>query len=210
MSYSKEFHTVELIIDSAAETRAVDAFALSLIKAERQIRRLLTYLVYQFPCFGRSDVRTLCEALAQSRHVYFEGLERGFDALYCRSIEELVGAQYGRLRPRMAEAMGHRNKIFHGQLTANGLRRDDLLGYVGDIRSWCKALAEGAFAELGYDGFARNSFRKSEVTEIWKRYKIQFQDVGTYRDFIRHHMEGHKRSGQKRLPMDNASGSNVS
>jgi hypothetical protein len=30
---------------SAAETRAVDAFAMSLIKAERQVRKLFTHLV---------------------------------------------------------------------------------------------------------------------------------------------------------------------
>ena len=54
--YNDEFQTVDLIVNSTARSRAVDAFALSLIKAERQIRKLVTHLVYQFPCFGPGDI----------------------------------------------------------------------------------------------------------------------------------------------------------
>ena len=51
-SCAAEFRTVDLIVASSAETRGVDAFALSVIEAERQIRRLVTHLVYQFPSFA--------------------------------------------------------------------------------------------------------------------------------------------------------------
>jgi hypothetical protein len=54
VSCEAEFATVDLIIRSNAETRGVDAFALALLKAERQIRRLFIHLVYQFPCFGEN------------------------------------------------------------------------------------------------------------------------------------------------------------
>jgi hypothetical protein len=64
MSYLEEFSTVDLIVGSTAETRGVDAFALSLIKAERQIRRLMTHLVYQFPCFRSTDIEDLRGVLA--------------------------------------------------------------------------------------------------------------------------------------------------
>jgi hypothetical protein len=62
----------------------VDAFVLSLIKAERQVRKLFTHLVYQYPAFGGSDVSPLREALVASRRVYFEGFVAGLDALYPR------------------------------------------------------------------------------------------------------------------------------
>jgi hypothetical protein len=65
--YATEFETVDIVIKSGAETSGVDAFALALIKAERQIRKLVTHLVYQFPCFGPSDVPSLRQALATSR-----------------------------------------------------------------------------------------------------------------------------------------------
>ena len=168
MSYLSEFQTVKLIVDSSAETRGVDAFALVLIKAERQMRRLVTHLVYQFPCFSEKDVSGLRDVLGRNRAVYFEGFERGFDALYPQTVKDLVGAEYDRLRPRLDEAIDYRNKIFHGQLTSIYLGREDLLGFVADIRAWCEVLALGADVEFGYDGFARNSFQKSRIAQLWR------------------------------------------
>jgi len=169
VTYEAEFETVDLIVRSNAETRGVDAFALALIKAERQMRRLVTHLVYQFPAFGVKEIPQLRDTLWDNRRVYFEGFERGFDALYPRSIKELVGVEYDRLRPRLNEAIDHRNKLFHGQLTSKWLTRDDLLEFVADIRSWCGALGDGAKAEIGYDGFARDSFQKSSVANLATR-----------------------------------------
>src|SRR6267143_1430656 len=167
MSYAQEFETVDLIVASSAETRGVDAFALSLIKSERQIRRLLTLVVYKYPCFGFADIPSLRFSLSSNRNVYFEGFIRGFDTIYPRSVRDLIGQDYDRLRPRLNEAIDHRNKIFHGQLTSKSLTREELLNYVSDIRCWCKALADAALVEIGYDGFTRDSFRKSEADRFW-------------------------------------------
>jgi hypothetical protein len=46
MGHAQEFATVDLLLESKHETRGIDAFALSLIKAERQMRRFVTYFVY--------------------------------------------------------------------------------------------------------------------------------------------------------------------
>jgi len=189
MSTEEEFATVSLILGSRAETRGVDAFALSLIKAERQTRKLVTHLVYQFPAFGPSDVSALRGALGASHRVYFDGFLRGFDALYPRTIEALVGPDYARLEARLDEAIDHRNKIFHGQLTARSLSTQDLVDLVTDINLWCASLGAGAVAEVGYDGFERDSFRKSAIPDLWKRYKMQFVSVADYQAFIRGHLE---------------------
>ena len=101
----QEFETVDLILNSSAETRGVDAFALSLIKAESQLRRLVTHLVYQFPCFGPADIDGLRETLGKHNKVYFEGFEKGFDAIYPRSVKDLVGLEYDRRRQRLVEAL---------------------------------------------------------------------------------------------------------
>jgi hypothetical protein len=182
-----EFHTVDLILNSNADTRGVDAFALSLIKVEKQLRRLFTHLVFQFPCFSNSDFEQLRSTL-NSKYVYFEGLENGFNALYPASVETLVGVSHGGLRARIMEATGYRNKIFHGQLTDQGLTRDGLVELTNDLRSWCKALANGAHAEFGYDGFARNSFQKSQMLNIASRLLEQFANIGDYEAFIKRHM----------------------
>lgn len=189
MSCEREFKTVDLIVRSDAETRGVDAFALALIKAERQMRRLVTHLIYQFSCFGLNDVGPLRDALANNRRVYFEGFERGFNALYPLAVRDLVGPDYDRLRPRLDEAIDHRNKLFHGQLTSKWLSREDLLQFVEDIRSWCEALATGANTKVGYDGFARDSFQKSAVADLSTRFKVKLANVQDYASFVQAYMQ---------------------
>ena len=104
MSVGDEFKTVDLVLASGAKTQAVDAFALSLIKAEKQVRRLVTYLIYQHPWCVPATVRPLINALEKSNDVYFDGLLRGWNALYPRSVEQLVGPEYTRLRARLTQA----------------------------------------------------------------------------------------------------------
>lgn len=186
MSYMSEFITVDAIIQSGATTLAVDAFALSLIKAERQIRKLLSGLVFQFPAFDKDDAKGLRDTLSQSKDVYFDGCLKGWDALYTRSIEDMVGSEYKQLMVRLSEAIQYRNKIFHGQLTEKGLRREDLLGYVKSIRTWCSTLADSALDEIGRDGFERNSFQKSkDSTKICERLKVKIESLDEYAEFIR-------------------------
>jgi len=153
------------------------------------MRRLVTHLIYQFPCFSRSDIPQLRQVLASNTGVYFDGVEKGFDALYARSISDLIGKDYPRLRERMKEATDRRRKIFHGQLTSKNMTTNDLLAFVEDIRAWCSLLACSAHADFGYDGFARNSFRKSVVPDLWKRFKVQITTVQDYDDFVRKNMQ---------------------
>jgi len=188
-TYIKEYETVDLLLNSGARTSGVDAFALSLIKAERQMRKLVTHLVYQFPCFGPSDVPNLRKTLYDNRRVYFDGFENGFDALCPRSVSNLIGAEYQRLKLRVAEAIDCRNKLFHGQLTARNLSHEDLLAYVGDIRDWCRGLADGAEAEIHYDGFGWNSFQKSSIPDLAKSFKIQLASLTDYEAFMRTYMQ---------------------
>jgi len=148
-NYAREFETVDVVINSTARTCGVDAFALSVIKTERQIRKLVTHLIYQFPCFGPADVPSIRQTLVNNRRVYFDGFENGFNAIYPLSISALVGCDYLRLHDRIREAVDHRNKIFHGQLTSNNLTRDDLLAYVGDIRTGVRLCREALSRNLG-------------------------------------------------------------
>ena len=189
MSIEDEFITVDAILELRTQTIGVDAFALTLIKAERQMRKLFTHLVFQSSGFSLADIPGLREKLAANRRVYFEGFIRGWDTLYPRSVRELIGAPYDRLLGRLIEAIDHRNKIFHGQLTTKYLSTDDLLMYVKDIRSWCDTLASGTQREVSYDGFARNSFRKSIDESLAGRLRVQMMTLDDYERFIREHME---------------------
>lgn len=105
-------------------------------------------------------------------------------------LEQLIGPEYKGLRDRLSKAAEYRNKIFHGQLTANHLSRPELLTFVEQIRSWCNAFGCGALGEVGYDGCGRNSFRKAKSSNmLCSTYKMQLADVAAYRRFIKTHME---------------------
>ena len=200
MSYTNEFATVDLLIESKHETRAVDAFALSLIKSERQMRRLVTHLVYQFPCFQEGDGERLRDILAKSGSVYFDGLEAGFNALYSHSVEQLLGAQYVVLRKRLQDAGRQRNKIFHGQLTSEYLSRQELLSYICDIRSWCHTLGESTQSRFQYDGFGRNAYQKSPVPDLSLQFKIQMKDLNDFKKFVASQMERSSVARTKKPP----------
>ncbi len=189
MSYTEEFQTVDIIVRSSAETRGVDAFALTLIKAERQLRKLFTHLIFQYPCFTAGDVPRLRETLGNNRNAYFEGFERGFNTIWVRSIQDLIGGDYTRLHSRIEDAIRYRNKIFHGQLTDHYLGRAELMEYVSDIRLWCESLARSAEAEIGYDGFARDSFQKDKSGSLAEEFKVQINSIEDYREFIASHVQ---------------------
>jgi hypothetical protein len=187
MSVKEEFATVDILLSSDAETRGVDAFALALIKAERQMRKLVTYLVFQSDALGPAHVAALRNALA-ARRVFFRHFLAAWDDLYARPLRELIGTDYERLRSRLSEATDYRNKIFHGQLTLKCLSRDDLKGYVTDIRSWCESLAVAALREIGYDGFDRSSpsgsFRKAGDVTVSARIIRKIQSVQDYETYL--------------------------
>ena len=193
MTVHSEFATVDLIVGSSLETRGVDAFVLALIKAERQMRKLFTHLVMQYPCFTTADIAELRTILAKHKRVYFEGFEAGINQILWCTVEELIGESYKRLRPRIAEAILFRNKIFHGQLTHNYLTREDLFILVRDIRDWCYTLAEGAMTTIAYDGFDRDSLQKSKSVDMSMRFRIQLHGIESYAAFIAQHMVRQRR-----------------
>lgn len=126
MSADEEFATVDLVLASCAETRGVDGFALALIKAERQMRKLVTYLVFQSPAFTCNDIEELQAAL-RARKIFFGHFLEAWDELSPRSLRDLVGAEHDRLRHSLDEVRGLRNKIFHGQVTGQDPRGFDCL-----------------------------------------------------------------------------------
>lgn len=189
MNVTTEFDTVDLILKSTAETRGVDAFALALIKTEKQLRKLFTYLIFQFPCFSYADIPSLRSTLATNNKVYFDGFEQGINRLIPYPTNELIGNDYQHLRSRLSQAIDYRNKIFHGQLTTDELERDELITLVNDLRKWCEMLANSALARVGYDGFKRNSFQKSADTKISNIYITQIKNIEEYAVFINQHVQ---------------------
>lgn len=182
-----EFDTIDLLLNSDAQTRAVDAFALAVIKIERQLRKIFTYLVYQAECFGCDDVSELRNTLFLNKGIYFSQTESCFNALSAIPIEEMIGKDYECLRGRIQEAIGYRNKIFHGQLTQKNLTAIDLENLIVDMRRWSEILATTADQHFGYDGIKRNSFHKAASADIHSLIKIKLTSIKDYAGLLKAH-----------------------
>ncbi len=188
MTFKSEFEVIDLILRSQLPTCFVDAFSLSVIKMERQIRKIFTYLVFQSRAFDYKDVGALRAVLGSSRSAYFNGFEQGINALYHRSVEKMIGPEYASLSLAVNDAIAVRNKVFHGQLTDRCLQHEALGELCSALRQWCFSLANGASEEVGFDGFERPSFRKGPET-VADGLRTQLQTLDEYRDFIRRHVD---------------------
>ncbi|ELM0326644.1 hypothetical protein V8073_004689 [Vibrio parahaemolyticus] len=187
MKFEEEFETVELLVASNHPTKMVDAFSLSLIKAERQVRKLFTYLVFQNTNLSSANVNELRNVLADFRRVYFEGFVAGINVLSNKTLADLYGEHYEEDMQRLDTAICYRNKIFHGQLTTEKLSSEDLGAVIENIKRWCQRLSEAAHGEYGYCGFGRNSFQKSSL-DLSEKISTPINNPDEYRAFITEHM----------------------
>lgn len=185
MNYEHEFGTVELLINSEFETKGIDAFTISLLKAERQIRRIFTYLIYQHDQYnGINDALELRKVLFENGQMYFENFIIGIDTIYQKSIEDLYGEDYCKDLEILKDLLKERNKIFHGQITNKFLSTEQLIERVGSIKKWCKNLSDKFTEEIGYDGFERNSYHKSNK-EILLKNVAEFETKEKYSNFLK-------------------------
>jgi len=188
MSLSREFENIDVLLNNRTETTGVDCFSLAVIKLERQMRRLFTYSVFQFPGFADSDIPALRKALVNQKKAYFEGFIRGLDALHPQSVSQLVGADYATLYPIVCQATEYRNKIFHGQFTTKALTTADLLSIVESIRNWCRLLGGSMERYFGYSGFT-SSFRKASDPAFLAGYRATLSSIPDYEAFLVKHVK---------------------
>lgn len=182
--FDDEFLPVNTLLSLTAETRAVDAFALSLIKVEKQIRRIFTFLIYQHPNYIEGDGIKLREVLSSNKKMYLDNFVKGINQLLSKTVEQIYGPQYAEHYDEIKKITSDRNKIFHGQVTGKSLTREQLINKVEFMKGWCKNLADKFDEEIGYDGFGRNAYRKSDRT-IDLRNLADFESPVKYADFLK-------------------------
>jgi hypothetical protein len=183
-SVREEFRTVDILLASQTLTGRTDAFIVAWTKSEKQVRRIFTYLIYQYPAFSKAQVKRIFQLIASKRYLYFDSFIQGFDGLYPLTFETVVGNRYQSLRKRLLQTRQYRNKILHGQPTGQSLTAKQLRDEVDLIREWCDFVARGMSAEIEYDGFARNSFRKSRMSGFSDRYRVQITSIDELDKFI--------------------------
>ncbi len=184
MNYTRDFETIELLLNSKCVTRGVDAFSLALIKADKQLRKLFTHLIYQYPAIQKYKYDEIRNVLGDNSNVYTEGIIKGIDSIYKIKVEEIFGKEYSKYRTHLTECFDIRNKIFHGQLTKLKLSTEDLIDLTDGIKIWCSTLGNNFIKEIGYDGFKRNSLQVSSNIKF-DEYKIHIDSLEEYRNFIK-------------------------
>jgi len=186
--FESEFKSIDLLLGSDCESRGVDAFCLSWIKLEKQLRKISANLIYQASDVTSADQGRMRAALyghGSLSHTTFIGAIRHLTGV---SVSDLIGARYDYLKRAADASYRNRQKIFHGQQTGQSLTRDALISRVGDIREWCELLSAGATARFGYDGFSGSTslFKtgRADVVEAvdkavkrkgWEDYARTFQ-----------------------------------
>lgn len=177
----QEFETVDLILKSGARTKNVDAFCLTWIKFERQLRKLTGNILYQATAFPASDrmakeaMRAALLAKSNIKHDHFIG---GIRKLTGHTMKDIIGDKHKELRKAVNQAYVFRNKIIHGQQTGQNLDGSLLASSQSDLREWCEILAKEGMARFGYDGFGRDSLRKTKRADITASVDKAIQDDG--------------------------------
>ena len=190
VDFEKDFETVKILVGSDTETGRTDAFIVAYTKTEKQVRRIFTNLVYQFPAFDLSHYEEIVSVIASKRLLYFENFVHGFDTIYPKSFRVIVGEpiyiQF--LNTDFVRIKKYRNKILHGQPTGEQLSSDDLNCEITIMREWCSKVAESMNKEIGFDGFQRNSFRKNANKNLAANYKVKITDLTSLDTFIENNM----------------------
>ncbi|MCY7345313.1 MAG: hypothetical protein LH614_03755 [Pyrinomonadaceae bacterium] len=187
----REFETVDLLLKSESQTGRTDAFILSWVKVEKQIRKLFVYMVFQFLAFSPSNKNEIIKAFVPFRNLYFDNYISGFDAIYRTSFQQIVGGDYDELRPKLDEIRKkYRNKILHGQLTGHGLNAKQLSEQVEVMRKWITLIAEKLSSEIGYDGLESSAFRKFKEPTFSSSFQFQIGNVKELDTFIKESMGG--------------------
>jgi hypothetical protein len=179
-----EFETVTMLMASCHESRGVDAFCLAWIKHERQLRKVVAYLLFQATegtDKDREEIRKAFMAKQSLSHNSFIGAVR---KLTNANVRTLVGDRYKVLKASLDGAYKARQKIFHGQQTGKGLTRRQLVKMTGDIQDWCSLLAESFARQFGYEGFGgRNSLTMSSSEPLRTLVRNQLGDCSA-KEFI--------------------------
>ena len=184
--FDDEFATIKILVDSKTKTGRTDAFIVAFTKVEKQARRIFTYTIYQFPTFSLSDYKNILNTISSTGFLYFGNFVKGFDAIYPKSFEAIVGnALYDSfLKTEFPRLQRLRNKILHGQPTGQNLSASDLINEIEVIRKWCLDVAESMLSEIGFDGLEWNSFRKFHERDLASTYKVSISDVNGINAFI--------------------------
>jgi len=179
--YKVEFETVEQILASNATTRRTDAFILTWVKMEKQLRRLFTFLAFQNPSFKYDDIDEFINVIVKNNHLYFYSFQKLINKLLNIDLGEeingnlkaLTNIDYSTFNEEIQRIKSHRNKIMHGQITGKKLSPKQLEKDIELLRNWIIAVGNYFTSKCGYDGLGRNTFNMSKsIPRVVSNYEF--------------------------------------
>jgi len=189
--FQEEFATIDILVNSNTRTGRTDAFIVAFTKLEKQVRRLFSYTIYQYPAFTFTHYKDILAVIASKRFLDFDNYIKGFDALYPKSYEHIIGSALYTpfIKSDFPRIKSIRNKVLHGQPTGQGLSSSDLNAEIAVIRNWCLQVAESMMTEIDYDGLEWNSFRKCRAKDLAVNYKGNISGIKELKVFIETNMK---------------------
>jgi hypothetical protein len=139
-----EFGTVALLLNSEEETRAVDAFIISWTKYEKQLRKLLCFLLFQNPAVTKENLDCFNKVMISNKKLYPYSIIQAINDLQVGNVSDWVGKRYEPLAKELKEIGARRHKLIHGQTTGEKLSACDLVNDVQTILEWVKLLGRGS------------------------------------------------------------------
>lgn len=189
--FEEDFATIELLLESKTKTGRTDAFIVAYAKLEKQVRRIFTFMIYQYPIFNLGNFKEIVACVVSKRYLDFDNFIMGFDALYPKSFETVVGSVLYKsfMDVDFPRVKDFRNKIIHGQPTGQSLGADDLSDEIEVIKNWCSQVAERMKTEICFDGFEWNSFKKCAEKDLVSVYKATISKPQELDAFIEANMK---------------------
>jgi hypothetical protein len=184
-SLTEEMATVDAVLASGATTRRTDAFVLTWVKMEKQLRRLFSFIVYQHPAFAKRHENALVKVFVDHKRLGVDSFIKCINALGTKTVEDLVGQEYAYYRTEIERIKKYRNKILHGQITGENLQSPQLEKDINLLRKWIEDLAKAGLNAFGYDGIARNAFRKAKEFPAIAKIQYPFSTVDGFQKWLR-------------------------
>lgn len=179
-----EFATVEALWQTTAATSRVDALILSWVKYEKQLRKLFSFLVFQHPKITASKLDEVIAAFVANRNLNPETFISGIRHLGVTPLPKLLGDSYTRLWPEITRIRVYRNKIMHGQLTGQGISKQQLEKDVLLLIEWISSVADVAAAMYGYDGIKRKTYVAAKASAKVQIENYPFSTLAELRGWL--------------------------
>lgn len=175
-----EFESVMIILNSRATTKTVDAFVLSWVKLEKQLRKIFCFLIYQQSTIDRTNYEQLVNVLVKNPKLSPRTFIAAIDLICTTTVRQMIGDDYEKLRVHLSRIRDQRNKIAHGMVTGKGISSKSLELDISILIDWITKLAQGAKLAIGYDGLVRNTFRSSKTSNIIAVSNWPFDSIATF------------------------------